>query len=338
MAMIKPLKIPAFSFGKKETAPEAAPDLNLHGHLDDLLTGLSRETDVPGGSDGSWEEPGEEESLPGSPDIRGDPLQEPPPSTRRLPSFISRPAKPKAVPPRPGGSGTAAPARSALTVRLPFLARLASLFSPEEEPQLTSHAFFVGDTGDPSLDGSLKDVCITYAVDPPYQFVHIEYDREARALSYGVVEPQLSEDEAHYLQHIKKAFEKMIGTDIGLLSAEHREAYLRERFLSIVAILGFKFAEEQKERIYFHLRREYIGYGRIDTLMKDRYIEDISCNGANMDLYVQHRIYGPVRTNVRFGDLELNNFVLKLAQISGRTSRSCSRSATSPSPTGAAAT
>ncbi|HTY15830.1 MAG TPA: type II/IV secretion system ATPase subunit, partial [Methanoregulaceae archaeon] len=59
-------------------------------------------------------------------------------------------------------------------------------------------------------------------------------------------------------------------------------------------------------------------YGRIDTLMKDKYIEDISCNGSNLFLYVLHRIYGSVKTDVIYEEVELNNFVLKLAQISGR--------------------
>lgn len=221
--------------------------------------------------------------------------------------------------PEPGDLFAALQSRLApLAARYPALEKVLALFAPEKEPELTSPDFFVGDTGEPSLTGSLKDVRITYPVDPPYQYVHIEYDREARALSYRVVEPSLSEGEEHYLGLIKKAFEKMIGTDIGLLSAERREEYLKERFLSIITILGFKFTDEQRDRIYFHLKKEYIGYSKIDTMMKDRYIEDISCNGANLDLYVQHRTYGPIQTNVRFGDLELNNFVLKLAQISGR--------------------
>lgn len=319
--MIKPLKIPRFSLGKKkESEPEAVPDRNPPGDPDDPFFPFSLETDVPDGDDSSWEESGEESREPSleSSGIQDNPL--PKPAPRRLSSFLSRQALPASAPEPADGSAPAAPslARLSFTARLPFLAKLRSLFSPAEEPELTSRLFFVGDIGEPSLDGTLKDIDITYAVDPPYQYVRVEYDREARALSYGVVEPQLSEDEAHYLDLIKKAFEKMIGANVDLISAEHREAYLREHFASIVTILGFKFTDEQRERIYFHLKREYIGYGRIDTLMKDRYIEDISCNGANMDLYVQHRIYGPVRTNVRFDDLELNNFVLKLAQISGR--------------------
>ncbi|KUK99953.1 MAG: Type II secretion system protein E [Methanoculleus marisnigri] len=335
---------------KKEAEPEPAPGRDPHGGpaapplppeaedfdgdeggpgeafqralgIREKLTSFPPGTESPGDD----EEPGEAlrrapgAPFPAGPEVGPRPVDSDDPDAAALPH---PPGKPARIPflanllsrrPQPGDP--AAPSRLA---RIPFLAQLLSLLSREKEPELTSNAFFVGDTGEPSLDGSLKDVCITYAVDPPYQYIHIEYYREARALSYSVVEPQLSGDEAHYLGLIKKAFEKMIGTNADLVSAEHRVAYLREHFDSIITILGFRFTDEQRERIYFHLKREYIGYGRIDALMKDRYIEDISCNGANMDLYVQHRIYGPVRTNVRFDDLELNNFVLKLAQISGR--------------------
>ena len=45
--------------------------------------------------------------------------------------------------------------------------------------------------------------------------------------------------------------------------------------------------------MFFTLKRQYLGYSRIDTLMKDKYIEDISRNGSDIFLYVQHRIYGP---------------------------------------------
>src|SRR5208337_939450 len=111
---------------------------------------------------------------------------------------------------------------------------------------------------------------------------------------------------------------KLVSTNAELIDAEQREKYLHERFYSLVHIFGLSLTDSQKERMYFHLRKQYLGYSRIDTLMKDKYIEDISCNGSDMYLYVQHRTYGSVRTNVKFGEVELNNFVLRLAQISGR--------------------
>jgi flagellar protein FlaI len=199
-----------------------------------------------------------------------------------------------------------------------FFDRFRMLFSQTPEKDITSLLFDPGEIAIPSIEGSLRDVCITYPTDPPFQFVHIEFDRAEGSMIYKVVEPQLSEDEKTALTIIENAFEKLVSTNVELVDAEQREKYLHERFHSLINIFGLRLSNAQKERMYFHLRKQYLGYGKIDTLMKDKYIEDISCNGSDMVLFVQHRIYGSIRTDVKFGEVELNNFVLKLAQVSGR--------------------
>ncbi|MGA2917194.1 type II/IV secretion system ATPase subunit [Methanoregula sp.] len=199
-----------------------------------------------------------------------------------------------------------------------FLDKFRMLLSKPPEQDITTLAFDPGDLAIPSLEGSLRDVNLTYVVEVPFQFVHIEYSRLEGMMIYGVIEPQLSENERSALTIIENAFEKLVSTNAELVDAESREKYLHERFYSLVHIFGLNLTDPQKERMYFHLRKQYLGYSRIDTLMKDKYIEDISCNGSDMYLYVQHRTYGSVRTDVKFGEVELNNFVLRLAQISGR--------------------
>jgi flagellar protein FlaI len=199
-----------------------------------------------------------------------------------------------------------------------FFQKFRSIFQKSEQQDINSIAFTPGDLSLPSLEGALRDVNIVYEVDPPYQYVHIEFSRQEGTMVYSVVEPQLSSDEKAALTIIENAFEKLVSTNAELIDAEQREKYLHERFYSLIDIFGLRLSKDQKARMYFHLRKQYLGYGRIDTLMKDKYIEDISCNGSDMDIYVQHRTYGSVRTNVKFGEVELNNFVLKLAQVSGR--------------------
>ncbi len=199
-----------------------------------------------------------------------------------------------------------------------FVQKIRSVFASPEQKDIQTLDFDPGVLADPSLEGSLRDVNITYQIDPPYQYVHIEYSKKDGALTYEVVEPQLSEDEKIALDIIERAFEKLVSTNLEVIEGERRSEYLRERFYSLVNIFGLKLTEYQKERMFFTLKRQYLGYSRIDTLMKDKYIEDISCNGSDILLYVQHRIYGSIRTNVRFGEVELNNFVLKLAQVGGR--------------------
>tara|TARA_Y100000310_G_C20607180_1_gene776140 strand:- start:420 stop:1550 length:1131 start_codon:yes stop_codon:yes gene_type:complete len=53
--------------------------------------------------------------------------------------------------------------------------------------------------------------------------------------------------------------------------------------------------------------------------MKDFFIEDIECNGINTPIYIIHRLYRNMKTNIVFKDLEqLASFVEKLAQRAGR--------------------
>ena len=198
------------------------------------------------------------------------------------------------------------------------LQKLLSVFSRPAEREIDTVTFDPGETSIPSLEGALRDVNITYIVEEPYQFVHIEFIRQEGALVYSVAEPALSDEEASALRIIENAFESLVSTNVEPIDAAQREIYLHDRFYSLMHIFGLKLSDTQKQRMFFHLKKNYLGYGRIDTLMKDKYIEDISCNGSNMNIYVQHRTYGSIRTNVQFAEVELNNFVLKLAQVSGR--------------------
>jgi flagellar protein FlaI len=72
-------------------------------------------------------------------------------------------------------------------------------------------------------------------------------------------------------------------------------------------------------KILYYAERDLIGFGKIDALMRDPNIEDISCDGVNKPIYVWHRKYESLETNITFtDDEELDNFVVKLAHMGGR--------------------
>ena len=74
-----------------------------------------------------------------------------------------------------------------------------------------------------------------------------------------------------------------------------------------------------KDKIFYYLIRDFVGYGRIDILMRDEDIEDISCDGSTVPVFVYHRRYQSIETNVTFDTPEeLNSFVVRLAQICGK--------------------
>ena len=77
--------------------------------------------------------------------------------------------------------------------------------------------------------------------------------------------------------------------------------------------------KESKEKIFYHIFREFLGYGKIDIIMEDEGIEDISCDGNHVPIFIYHKKYDEIITNVKFdGENELNSFVVRLSQICGK--------------------
>lgn len=72
-------------------------------------------------------------------------------------------------------------------------------------------------------------------------------------------------------------------------------------------------------KVLYHVERNLLGYGPIDPLMRDPNIEDISCNGVGIPIYVWHRKYESIPTNIMFVEEDyLNDFVTKLAHMAGK--------------------
>ncbi len=72
-------------------------------------------------------------------------------------------------------------------------------------------------------------------------------------------------------------------------------------------------------KILYHAERDLVGFGRIDPLMRDPNLEDISCDGVKKLVYIWHRDYESIETNVEFeSDEELDNMVVKLVHMAGK--------------------
>ncbi|MFT4932680.1 MAG: flagellar protein FlaI [Natronomonas sp.] len=77
-------------------------------------------------------------------------------------------------------------------------------------------------------------------------------------------------------------------------------------------------SEYQVEKLLYHLKRDFVGYERIDPIKHDINVEDISCDGWNSPVFVYHTDYEQIISNIYHGEEELNDFVVKLAQRSGK--------------------
>jgi len=72
-------------------------------------------------------------------------------------------------------------------------------------------------------------------------------------------------------------------------------------------------------KILYHAERDLVGFGKIDPLMRDPNIEDISCDGVQRPVYIWHRNFESLETNLQFeSDEELDNLVVKLVHMAGK--------------------
>jgi len=79
-----------------------------------------------------------------------------------------------------------------------------------------------------------------------------------------------------------------------------------------------RLTEHQIEKLLYLLRRDFVGFERIDGIKHDINVEDISCDGYDSPVFVYHSEYEQIISNVHHGTDELDEFVVKLAQRSGK--------------------
>jgi flagellar protein FlaI len=159
-----------------------------------------------------------------------------------------------------------------------------------------------------------------YSIKEPYTYAAIVKDPETQKIRYEVIEPTLKKEEENLLKEIKAFLMEEI--DVNLKEIETREKaenYLKEKTREIIKKYRIKVPEEAVDKLTYYIVRDFVGYGKIDPLMRDHLIEDISADGVNIPIYVWHRVYESIPTNVVFRDeAELNSFIIRLAYLAGK--------------------
>ena len=163
-------------------------------------------------------------------------------------------------------------------------------------------------------------VDIRYCLIAPFVFAHIYWDPKSYEIVYAIEEPLLSETERAYKTQMVTAMRNMINfEEIVDNDKEALLEYIDQRFKFIATELGMDIPYESYKKIYYYLCRDFIGFNETEPLLRDYFVEDIECNGANSPVYIVHRVYRNLRTNLVFKEMEgLSSFVEKLAQRCGK--------------------
>jgi flagellar protein FlaI len=159
----------------------------------------------------------------------------------------------------------------------------------------------------------------TYPLIEPYCNVSIVKDLDRGNIKYVVEEPKLTSEDAVNLNRLKDILNQVITLKPSdLQSKETAGKYLIEKSKEIFDDYGFKIDAATQGKLLYFIVRDNLGFGKIDSLMHDQLIEDLSCDGVNVPLFVWHRKSESIPTNIRFEtEEELDSFTLRLAYMCG---------------------
>ncbi|MEM2022502.1 MAG: type II/IV secretion system ATPase subunit [Archaeoglobaceae archaeon] len=145
--------------------------------------------------------------------------------------------------------------------------------------------------------------------------VHILFNDEENEFFYYVHEPQLSEEEEDLL---KDVIGKLEFYAISPKEIKDKLSTLKTKVDSILFDYRIKIEGADYFKFLYHVLKRTVLFDKITPIMYDPYIEDISCNGYRKPIYVFHRKYTNMRSNIAFKEDELDSFVVNLAQKCGK--------------------
>ncbi len=142
---------------------------------------------------------------------------------------------------------------------------------------------------------------------PPRELVELIEIKMAEVITEKDIAYEAEEKERKLMEAIKKITE--------IVDARVDYASLLPKVAKIKRIPVYR---GDYERLVYYLRRDKIGLGILEPLIKDRYIEDISCIGVGF-IYIVHKVFGPLETNLKFETPEeLDKFVIELSERIGK--------------------
>ena len=156
-----------------------------------------------------------------------------------------------------------------------------------------------------------------YWVNRPYAYVSVLRDDQDGELHYRVSEPALGAFEEYILEELTMVLRNnLMYEDLG--SEAERAAIFDRRVVELIDDHTASLSALSVNKLLYYLRRNFVGYERIDPLLADETVEDISCDGSDLPVFVYHREYRDLDTNITFEESALRSLVTRLAQRAGK--------------------
>lgn len=185
------------------------------------------------------------------------------------------------------------------------------------------------------LSRSMRDgkPSVIYPVGDPL-FIHMYMDDTGARAVYHAIEPVIPMKSSALLRSAEEGLAFRITEDFEFKDTAEQTAKLKELLAKVVQITDKKpelgtYDYDAKRRIIFTndetykaleytLIKDKVGLGLIEPLIRDPYLEDISCDGIG-PIFIEHKIFQSCRTTLAFEtNGQLNEYAMRLSERVGR--------------------
>ncbi|BAI62644.1 putative bacterial type II secretion system protein [Methanocella paludicola SANAE] len=148
--------------------------------------------------------------------------------------------------------------------------------------------------------------------------VQILWDPGSGKCRYDLIEPSITGDECKIYEAIVAELHKKPRSELETMKKSGGRERIRQKFERLCRERNVP--ATLKEKMRYFIERDFRGYKKIDALLKDENVEDVSCNGYGSPVYVYVPEYESIPTGISFGsEEELDDFILYLVQKGGKS-------------------
>lgn len=206
-----------------------------------------------------------------------------------------------------------------------FLSKLFSKNTPNDK--LAAAAKSARNASTEALEGPMMgkpmpknyEVLEKYSLTPPFAYAMITQEPSQKLPYYFVDELELSPKELQLYNNILSVLQTE-------LRAPREDVDPKKYFADQAKLIAERYKLTQGKnvqvswaKILYYAERDLVGFGMIDALMRDPNIEDVSVDGTGKSVFVYHRKYESIETNLSFpNEQKLDDSIVRLVHMSGK--------------------
>jgi flagellar protein FlaI len=157
-----------------------------------------------------------------------------------------------------------------------------------------------------------------YAVREPMLYITIARD-DIGSMVYLIEEPVLTEEETLIYSKLMDVLQYELkapydGADPKKYFDEQAKKIITKYALSMGVTPNVTW-----NKVYYYITRDMVGFGPLEAIMNDPNVEDLSIDGAGKDIFIWHKKYESLRSNLNFKtEKGLDDMIIRLVHMSGK--------------------